>query len=385
MVYAQSTILASHWVGRVIGSRALFMLVHKRWSPNAGTKSTIALLDSSILDTNTCFPITPPVDVYQPFPHLSALCPTMMVNLPTAFVALALASSVFTASPTSFNDSFCAISTAVSREAPPVYCLTSLEPVEPTDTDAPLFFEESKEKQAELQKQKQKGKENGGECAGIDGQTSPFASYDPTDEPLSSHFQVPIADRFNYAALECSARVRASHRSAKSPSSILSYKRDRYMLSPCTSKDKQFLVVELCDEVQIDTVQLANSEPFSGVFKDLTVSVAKTYSTGEEGWTVAGTYRAKNIQGVQSFHPPTSLSHDFYRYIRIDFHSHYGNEYYCPISLLRVHGLHRLDQGKWEQRETEHRVKEKKSCLLLASTSPSLSKPLQTPLRLLML
>ena len=118
---------------------------------------------------------------------------------------------------------------------------------------------------------------------------------------VSPHFRVPITDRFNYANLDCSARVHLSHRSAKSSSSILSSKRDRYMLSPCNppNKEQQFVVVELCEDIRIDTVQLANFEFFSGVFKDFRVSVAKTYTTDAEGWTTAGTYKAKNIRGVQ--------------------------------------------------------------------------------------
>ncbi len=32
-------------------------------------------------------------------------------------------------------------------------------------------------------------------------------------------------------------------------------------------------------------------------------------------------------------------------FIRIDFHSHYGSEYYCPVSLLRVYGLTHLRNG----------------------------------------
>ena len=73
------------------------------------------------------------------------------------------------------------------------------------------------------------------------------------------------------------------------------------MLSPCSSsKDQaQYVVVELCEDIRIDTVQLANFEFFSGVFKDFTVSVAKTYTTDTEGWTVAGTYKAKNVRGDQ--------------------------------------------------------------------------------------
>src|SRR5882762_6957826 len=63
-----------------------------------------------------------------------------------------------------------------------------------------------------------------------------------------------------------------------------------------------------------------------------------------------------HITHRQSFHPPTSLR-DFYRYIRIDFLSHYGNEFYCPVSLLRVYGLTHLEEWKWETWEAESRAK----------------------------
>ena len=77
------------------------------------------------------------------------------------------------------------------------------------------------------------------------------------------------------------------------------------MLSPCNppSGEQKYVVVELCDDIRIDTVQLANFEFFSGVFKDFTVSVAKTI-TG--AWTPAGSYQAKNVRGVQVC-PPLPL------------------------------------------------------------------------------
>ncbi|KIJ51422.1 hypothetical protein M422DRAFT_43956 [Sphaerobolus stellatus SS14] len=164
-------------------------------------------------------------------------------------------------------------------------------------------------------------------------------------EPSRPRLRVPLTDRFNYASLDCSARVHASHREARSPSAILSSKKDRYMLSPCSAQPN-FVIVELCEDIRIDTVQLANFEFFSGVFRDFKVSVAQTTAEGQ-AWVEMGAYRAKNIRGVQSFHPMVELR-PFYRYIRIDFLSHYGNEFYCPISLLRVYGLTQLEEWKWE-------------------------------------
>ncbi|KIO28852.1 hypothetical protein M407DRAFT_21931 [Tulasnella calospora MUT 4182] len=170
-------------------------------------------------------------------------------------------------------------------------------------------------------------------------------------ETKSQQVRVPLKDRFNYASQDCTARIHSSHKGGKSPSAILSSKKDRYMLSPCNSKNK-FVVVELCDDVRIDTVQLANYEFFSGVFKDVKISLADSAPGDSLSWVDAGTYRAKNVRSVQSFHPLQGRQ-KFWRYIRVDFLSHYGNEYYCPVSLLRVYGLTHMEDYKWVGWQTD--------------------------------
>ncbi|KAG1822420.1 UNC-like C-terminal-domain-containing protein [Suillus subaureus] len=287
----------------------------------------------------------------------------LLLTLPALVVSVAL--------PSSKNDPFRAIVLAYRKRQPepPLCCLTPPPSTEPPDDveDVLLSFEEWKSKQFQSQFQSQSQTQPRvtahSQIEALE-HTESSATQEPNatvpDTPaylpeteLSPHFRVPITDRFNYANLDCSARVHTSHRSAKSPSSILSSKKDKYMLSPCSSgKEEQFVVVELCEDIRIDTVQLANFEFFSGVFKDFSVKVAKTYTTSDDGWVLAGTHKAKNVRGVQSFHTPTTLR-DFYRYIRIDFHSHYGHEYYCPVSLLRVYGLTHLEQWKWDMWEEE--------------------------------
>lgn len=253
--------------------------------------------------------------------------------LPLALMAFLLASPILS-TPTTPNDPFHALSIQKPKELdPPICCLTPLPPVEPVEDDVLLSFEEWKAKQFAMQAQakaKAKEKESSIRLAASQGASGTVASSNnhgevrsfepepaaaaapspsPSAEPdgntaselLSPHFRVPLTDRFNYASLDCSARVHTAHRSAKSSSSILSSKKDRYMLSPCGSSngESQFVVVELCEDIRIDTVQLANFEFFSGVFKDFTVSVAKTMTYDAEAWTVAGTYKAKNVRGVQ--------------------------------------------------------------------------------------
>lgn len=203
---------------------------------------------------------------------------------------------------------------ATPRPSEPICCLVPLSS-DPLPTTAEfLSFEEWKSKQLELQVQAQSANQTPSPdtppaeappgsslvtSAVTLGETdSSLAAPTESAPSLSPHFRVPLTDRFNYASLDCSARVHTSHRSARSPSAILSSKKDRYMLSPC-SADPNFVVVELCDDIRIDTVQLANFEFFSGVFRDFKVSVAQTYTTDGKGWVEAGTYRAKNIRGVQ--------------------------------------------------------------------------------------
>ena len=91
------------------------------------------------------------------------------------------------------------------------------------------------------------------------GTTSMSPPPPPPPSPAFPHFRVPLTDRFNYASVDCSARVHTAEpaAAAKSASNILSSQRDRYMLSPCGAA-RWFVVVELCEDVRIDTVQLAN-------------------------------------------------------------------------------------------------------------------------------
>lgn len=296
---------------------------------------------------------------------------------------LVLASLAFArAPPTSKNDPlFDVAKLAPKPPEPPICCLIPVPSNEPAEEI--LSFEDWKAKQLLVQGEGREAPKppqnvNAQEPA-LDALNVELSAPPQTSQhelPVPSRLRVPIVDRFNYANLDCSARVHNSHRSAKSPSSILSSKKDRYMLSPCnTPEEGKFVVIELCEDISIDTVQLANFEFFSGIFKDFTVKVAKTL-TSDDSWTFAGTYTAKNIRGVQvwftsltclalfqmtvyqTFHLPVSVR-DFYRFIRIEFHSNYGNEFYCPVSLLRVFGLTHMEQYKWEEWEAESRVSRK--------------------------
>ena len=55
-----------------------------------------------------------------------------------------------------------------------------------------------------------------------------------------------------------------------------------------------------------------------------------------ERFFVSGNFTAKNERSVQSF-PISDVM--YYKYVRIEYLSHYGKEHYCPVSSVKVFGL----------------------------------------------
>ncbi|OBT65979.1 hypothetical protein VE03_03171 [Pseudogymnoascus sp. 23342-1-I1] len=142
-------------------------------------------------------------------------------------------------------------------------------------------------------------------------------------------------ERTNFASFDSGAQVMKANSEAKSTSALLSENRDAYMLNTCSAKNK-FVIVELSDSILVETVGLANFEFFSSTFREFRISVSDRYPVKLDRWVDLGTFEAKNSREIQAF-----LIEDprvWARYIRIEFLSQYGNEFYCPISLLRVHG-----------------------------------------------
>ncbi|BFZ63056.1 hypothetical protein YB2330_004169 [Saitoella coloradoensis] len=155
-------------------------------------------------------------------------------------------------------------------------------------------------------------------------------------------------ERFNYASFDCAATVLKTNGDAKGSSAVLVENKDRYMLNKC-SADHKFVIVELCDDILVDTVVLANFEFFSSMFKDVRFSVSDRYPVKESGWHKLGVFEAANSRIVQAFRIDNPLI--WARYLRIEFLSHYGSEYYCPLSLVRVHGTTMMEEYKHQEDE----------------------------------
>ncbi|KAK0099682.1 hypothetical protein ONS96_008179 [Cadophora gregata f. sp. sojae] len=150
-------------------------------------------------------------------------------------------------------------------------------------------------------------------------------------------------ERANYASFDVGATVLRTHSGAKNNKAILIENKDTYMLSECTVENK-FVIIELSEDIWIDTVVLANYEFFSSMIRTFRVSVSDRYPVKIDKWKDIGTYEARNSREIQAF--LITNPQIWTRYIRIEFLSHYGKEYYCPLSLVRVHGTRMLESWK---------------------------------------
>lgn len=125
-----------------------------------------------------------------------------------------------------------------------------------------------------------------------DSSTRPALSASSSPAPSAKSTK---GHRYNYASPDCSARVLSSSPLTQHASSLLHKSKDRYMLTPCRA-EQHWAVVELCDEIRIEAVELAVWEFFSGIVRSVRVSVADD-ADGE--WEVVGEFVGKNVRGAQ--------------------------------------------------------------------------------------
>ena len=156
------------------------------------------------------------------------------------------------------------------------------------------------------------------------------ASFVAESTPVTSKNDIrsPKKERFNHASFDCAASVILTNPEAKGASNILKANKDQYMLNTCNAASK-FVVVELCNDILVDTVQMANYEYFSGVFRNVTVEVSAKYPPGKEGWQELGAFRARHSRETQTFTFDNPII--WARYIRVSMSSFFGNEFYCPL------------------------------------------------------
>ncbi|XP_041368642.1 SUN domain-containing ossification factor-like [Gigantopelta aegis] len=138
--------------------------------------------------------------------------------------------------------------------------------------------------------------------------------------------------RVDYASKNCGAKIIATNPEAENVQGVLSSSRDEYIINPCSAK--KWFVLELCEPVQVKSVEIASLELFSSQPRAFTVLVSDRNPAKE--WRQVGSFEATEDKSAQWF---AVNDEQFVKFIKVELLNHYGNEHFCPVTLFRVFGI----------------------------------------------
>ncbi|XP_018460190.1 SUN domain-containing protein 4-like [Raphanus sativus] len=152
------------------------------------------------------------------------------------------------------------------------------------------------------------------------------------------HRMEPGGKEYNYAAASKGSKVLSSNKEAKGATSIISSDNDKYLRNPCSTEEK-FVVIELSEETLVNTIKIANFEHYSSNLKEFEILGSLVYPS--DTWVHLGSFTALNMKNEQNF---TLVDPQWVRYLKMNFLSHYGSEFYCTLSLLEVYGVDAVER-----------------------------------------
>lgn len=144
---------------------------------------------------------------------------------------------------------------------------------------------------------------------------------------------------YNYADSSHGAKLVACNKEAKGAAHILVSDKDKYLRNPCSAEDK-YVVVELSEETLVDNFMIANFEFHSSNVKELELLGSQDVFPTDE-WLSLGKFEAENARHPQMF---TLAEPKSVRCLKLRLISHYGNEFYCTLSVLEVHGVDAIER-----------------------------------------
>jgi hypothetical protein len=142
--------------------------------------------------------------------------------------------------------------------------------------------------------------------------------------------------RANFASQAAGALVVAANPEATGVGSLLTSDADSYALSRCDVK--KWVIIGLSEDVLVDALVVSNEEKYSSAVHHFRVVGSQKYPASE--WIVLGNFTADNVLGEQTFNVSVRT---WVRYIRITWLSHYGSEFYCTWTRVKVHGSTMLE------------------------------------------
>ena len=184
---------------------------------------------------------------------------------------------------------------------------------------------------------------------------------DPNGAPavIQRPKRVPPPDdegRINYAAAGNGAKILNANKDAKSPSALLQENRDSYLRNP--HNVEKFVVIELSEEALVDTILLHNYEMYSSTVRSFRVfgSQVQLKDPESSSWVFIAEFEADRDAEHQRF--IIEDAHVWASTLLFKFDTHWGEEFYCTLSEIRVHGIDSIQTFKEEMAQMHKEIEE---------------------------
>jgi hypothetical protein len=167
----------------------------------------------------------------------------------------------------------------------------------------------------------------------------------PKDESKDPTLDIYAVD---YASKMAGAVVLETSRDFQGAYNLLTKDKDKYAIVPCAdSYDNHFVVIGLSEDILVKRVILANYERYSSPFRVFNLLGSTTAVSNN--WITMGTHTLALSNGKQLFDLSVPV---WARYLKFQFTNNYGDEDFCTLSQISVHGSTVL-QGFHEQWEDD--------------------------------
>lgn len=187
----------------------------------------------------------------------------------------------------------------------------------------------------------------------------------------SSHETHLNQDKFNYASVDCMANiVETSKNNVKHSSNLLNNDMDKSLLFNYHQKGNKYVIIELCDLIKINAVEIGNLEHFSNSFKSFKISGKKRFTNSrnkadtaagsekdddDDGWIQVGEFEYTSPNSIQLFCVnETNDARPWVKYLKLeilDFYENVDDFYYTPITVFKVYGKDIFNDVEEKERE----------------------------------
>eukprot|EP00939_MAST-03C_sp_MAST-3C-sp1_P000086 g86.t1 len=161
---------------------------------------------------------------------------------------------------------------------------------------------------------------------------------------------------FNFASIGAGAQILAASEGTQEKESILIDDVDKYLMTPCQKVEEGknppvwWFVIQLSEDIIVNSVTISHFEMYSSSVREFMVLGSATYPTNE--WHLLLKAEASPSRGKESF----QVTESWVRYLKFRVLSHHGDEFYCTLTSVEVHGTTALDGLQQDLAKMEQEV-----------------------------